>query len=201
MIMTRPIYAIERQQSQEAADRNFDAITSEAPWMLELPGMIERIIAENASARSRFRKLRNLADRVNEVMSPRSACTRGCSACCNIAVSISAFEADLIGQAIGRTPRKVPGTLDAQRIQAAYFGTPCSFLKNGECSIYEHRPLECRLHANIGHSPALCSTDVPIEESSVPNLDFQPFHIAYVALTVDQRGLSDLRDYFPTELA
>lgn len=199
--MIATVYLHEKKLAEEAADRNFQAIAAEAPWMQDLLKLLDPIVALNASNRSRYRKLIALADRVNETVARHSACSRGCSACCHIAVNLSAIEADLIGEAIGVKPQRVQGHSDPQGIQDEYFGKPCSFLKGDECSIYEHRPLECRLHASIGHSPFFCSTDVPPSESVVPTVSVSPFHAAYAMRLIDRRLLADIREFFPNEAA
>lgn len=101
------------------------------------------------------------------------------------------------------TPAKVQlssqGLQDAQdTLSQNYFGTPCPFLADGTCRIYASRPLACRLHFNVGHSPALCSISVRPEDSIVPNVDLTLFWGAVVMATGRSGVFGDIREYFPS---
>jgi uncharacterized protein len=45
-----------------------------------------------------------------------------------------------------------------------YFGQPCPFLENDRCSIYEHRPIICRLHHSFNDDSSQCDTSRPQDE-------------------------------------
>lgn len=87
-------------------------------------------------------------DRLNQLVDdglrllpwPERTCTRGCSHCCHVAVSLTALEANYIQ---ARTGYRVESLEKREYDEASR--APCSFLKNGECAIYEHRPIACRI--------------------------------------------------------
>ncbi len=78
-------------------------------------------------------------------------CKKGCSFCCHQRVDIHAMEARHIvkyckvkGISIDKKYLQVQAKFKA--LKQAYSNThsACVFLKNGECSIYEARPIQCR---------------------------------------------------------
>lgn len=70
---------------------------------------------------------------------PPGTCKRGCSYCCHVAVEITLLEARYIEH---KTGHKVTNPVDGPTNKNET--RPCVFLKNNECSIYEHRPAVCR---------------------------------------------------------
>lgn len=104
------------------------------------------------------------------------SCTRGCSACCRTLVLSEVSEAEYIlvrrPDAVRRAlPLLVQHALRASAIEheldteenvakaaSAYWqlNMPCAFLVGAECSIYEDRPLPCRVHF-VQSDPALCA--------------------------------------------
>jgi Fe-S-cluster containining protein len=81
---------------------------------------------------------------------PLSVCSRGCAWCCRIPVDVSAVEVQYIYEKTG---------IEAKEIQEQKRFYPdkskCPFLKFNECSIYEARPLHCRVFATID-DPLFC---------------------------------------------
>jgi Fe-S-cluster containining protein len=83
-----------------------------------------------------------------DFIKPRNnSCRRGCNFCCHINVDISTKGAIYIIDEAGLTKEQIEsfhnqkgkGMLDRMKIIE-----PCAFLKNGECSIYDIRPIVCR---------------------------------------------------------
>lgn len=84
-------------------------------------------------------------------------CKRGCHHCCNIAVAITDGEAKLILS----KARKNNIRIDKEKLkkQSRYTNKNwhtlsndnigCVFLKNGECQIYDYRPIICRVHFSV----------------------------------------------------
>jgi hypothetical protein len=163
----------------------------------------------NADVAALFRSPRSLAYKIpafwrvaDDVMAVNGddvACKRGCAHCCHIAVLISEDEAKVIGERIGRKPRAVPGRKDAKGFDFGYHN-PCTFLSDrGECSIYENRPLACRLQYSLDTDALLCEL-LPPEASPVPYLNPHPFLMAFLQmLGVPERmpKLGDIREFFP----
>lgn len=78
-----------------------------------------------------------------------TTCIKGCSACCNMDVQLTEFEAEYIVAA-----SKIPHQSSALTINNH---SPCPFLSiKGTCSIYNYRPLFCRTYHSLS-SPELCN--------------------------------------------
>ena len=121
-------------------------------------------------------------DELGKVAAPYVACRKGCSHCCYLSVLISAPEAALIGKRIGVKPVTVEGITEPGDIKPGY-DNPCPFLKRGECSIYEARPLVCRKHFNVDTDALLCEL-VGDEASTVPYLNFRDYENALAMITI-----------------
>lgn len=118
----------------------------------------------------------------------QARCERGCNACCRLFVSVSYPEAATIvtqfPDAVKRAHQALEAERDAVRALQKSLGIsdmldgkshrdmagawwalqrPCSFLVDGECSIYAARPLTCRNY-HVRTDPALCSA-VPFDDS------------------------------------
>jgi len=80
----------------------------------------------------------------------KHSCTRGCSHCCHLSVDIWPPEAQVIERYCKE--HNIPIDLEYLGKQMGYAPlelpispvSACVFLKNGECSIYEARPIMCR---------------------------------------------------------
>lgn len=81
----------------------------------------------------------------------RAVCKRGCSWCCYIPVDVSAIEVQYIFEKTGIDANELRGVQPRQKID----NSPCPFLKNNECSIYESRPFHCRVFATLD-DPKFC---------------------------------------------
>lgn len=144
--------------------------------------------------------LRVAAGTVAGAVSGMSACKSGCDACCHIPVMISAAEAKTIGLAIGVVPAEVPPEL-RNKPAPEWRGEnyPCPFLRDKRCSIYENRPLPCRLLFNLDRDDYLCRHEEKM--SLVPYVDTRLFmlHVAAV-LKFERDYIAELRDFFPDGL-
>jgi len=149
----------------------------------------------------RFRKIYELLDEMNSFNGGNVACRRGCSHCCHTQVAMSVTEAEMLGMAIGRKPKNVamrrePGHYDAQPYG---YHTPCTFLKDNECTIYEHRPLACRKLVNGDIDDLLCKLTTP-PGPPVPYIDRTEFDFVGVTIVAGKDGhvkSADIREYFP----
>lgn len=197
MRLTEQVFQLHKVSTEAATAVNFAAIEAENPWVRHFAHEVKGILQANASKKSKYGQFQKLADRLNQAVMPHAACSRGCSHCCNIAVMSFPFEAERIGQHIGRAPQALTGIPDSPEAAVdAHNGEPCPFLKDHQCSIYEVRPLACRMHANIGDSPFFCDTSIPSEQTIVPSLDANAFWQG-VVVTFGIDAHRDLREFFP----
>lgn len=124
--------------------------------------------------------LRHSFDLLENAIEPIYAftpCKKGCSACCNLTIDMTEIEAELIKKYVEEnfTPEDIeylenrfkddsyhcPNTqhcLNDESLRLKYFklNRPCAFLsKNGECTIYEVRPVNCRSYL-VFSNPEIC---------------------------------------------
>jgi uncharacterized protein len=173
-----------------------DAITARIDAK-RVSARMRSIIHENRSMRARVLAIWELADYIGSQTTDKVACTRGCSHCCNIAVSLPKDEAALIGARIGRIPMATKPRLNADHIDWGYHN-PCPFLRDGECSIYESRPLACRIHYSVDRDDLLCRLSPPYS-TPVPYLNTS--ELTRLLMQVSSRGgmphYADIREWFP----
>lgn len=146
------------------------------------------------SRKARFTKLRESATALNKALMPITACSKGsCSHCCHIPVGLFESEAAIIGEAIGKKPARV--SRGSEMSTEFGYHLPCPFLKANKCSIYEHRPVACRLYLSMDESDRLCVL-LPDTTVPVPLVDTRQFQMAYVEAGVGEK-LADIREFFP----
>jgi Fe-S-cluster containining protein len=95
-------------------------------------------------------------------------CSAGCFACCQVPVGATDLEVDFALQAAKK--KNVDINLEALKMQINNIKNiefwndetnpfkDCVFLKEKKCSIYEERPLACRLHL-VSSDPKQCNHD------------------------------------------
>lgn len=129
----------------------------------------------------------------------KPACEKGCSYCCNTAVSLSAPEREALPRFLQENYS--PGQIKNLKRKSAkiwklanqheYYvsaNQPCPFLKKGCCSIYEFRPVLCRGYNSVVVSSCKAAQagikNIPHEEHQ-----FIYYQLAQVALIrfYDQR--------------
>lgn len=139
-----------------------------------------------------------VASEFSEFINTQTVCNNGCNHCCYQAVSVSNWEADIIGRHLGRTAKRVmddPLTYALRSGgQEKYAGMPCSMLTpEGKCGIYEVRPMACRLHHSLELSEAKCV----IGTNNVVGM-FNVFDIHHALFNAAPfKGVADIREYFP----
>jgi len=184
--------------AEPAINAFYDAITQEEEQ--EVLSALNRVVNMNARPALKLRQIQVIADKAFRHAAGRAACARGCAHCCYIAVPISTVEAKAIGEQLGIEPRNVANVPPGNPTSFSN-ETPCSFLENNECSIYEYRPLECRANFNFDRDSYWCqyeNWDKP--GAAVPKPGIAPLASAYNHVS---RGKSprpivaDIRDFFP----
>lgn len=111
-------------------------------------------------------------------------CASGCSFCCHQLVRVSALEAIAIGEALREAYpsdwlASIRSLLEKRAAAAAGFGSirayraaamPCAFLgPEGQCAIYEWRPLVCRSYHSLSRSA--CQEQYVDLKSPTPPID------------------------------
>lgn len=158
---------------------------------------LDEMNTSRVGSANRFQRLRFLAAQFTKIFSSETACASGCSHCCHIGVAVSKDEATIISKAIGVPLTKTENTyrIDDVDAQISKTGIPCTFLKNGECSIYEHRPLACITHVNMDSSSLLCKVE-PGVSYPVPYLNVMPIQMHHIN-AARKSHFADIRDWFP----
>lgn len=106
----------------------------------------------SVSRHSKLRQIYSLVDKGAAVIESLTVCSKGCAACCEIAVDITELEASYIERNTGRRMK-----VGVQSSPTRHSTTRCPFLgSENECTIYEYRPFACRVYYTFD-DPVLCS--------------------------------------------
>jgi Fe-S-cluster containining protein len=180
---------LRRINSQD--DRKLQRIVRES-----LPALVESIEPLDR----KVIRLRRIADMAARVIAPFTPCTKGCSACCHNTAIISELDAMQIAKTTGAplaTPARVfdAAAGDEARLAYAanYAGTACTFLKDGDCSIYADRPVVCRVHHSLEDSAAGCNGGRQPEA-----VDLTEMYVAELRMMGRMMIYADIREFFPT---
>jgi Fe-S-cluster containining protein len=172
-----------------------------------------------ASAYEQYQRLKARVDAFGQTIGQRYpaqiTCHAGCDGCCYQQFTIFPIEAHHLAQAfMALTPEARQRLLarlqqdDPWRIIET--PTPCVLLEHGCCSLYEHRPLICRIHGfpisstmierSDGGQRDCCPlnfTDVPLQDivpQAIYNLDLVNQTLAAINhLFVQEHQLPDQR--------
>lgn len=177
-------------------------------WQAAMQAKITKLNSEAASPRTKLPKLYALMEVVGEVRAPHLACSAGCNSCCRtIPVEISDLEAKHIASATGRAHAALPpGRHTVTPSSPKYVATPCPFLVDNMCSIYEYRPYNCRSIAVVDRDALTCSEANTLLTRAkdpravpVPMTKMQAFDPSYAALTARPGTVwADIRQFFPS---
>lgn len=157
--------------------------------------------------------IRKIADTLATAVGDAAPCKAGCDHCCHVPLLMTHAEAKVIGKEIGRAVT-VPArwaidsgsdraTQLAEAAQAkddlTFYGTPCPFLKDHRCSIYDHRPFACRVLYSMADDDVPCRISETPQRTSVPYLNFNPFYEAYAGALGSAvfYEIADIREFFP----
>jgi len=185
-----------RAMASDKLDRFFSSVPAELrERVTSLP---KRISQMNARISVKLQEVLRTADLIFAHAGKFAICARGCGHCCHVHIPIADFEAQYMGGHIGTAPAALKQSIHRNRME--FSGkTPCPFLSQGECSIYECRPLTCRMHLNFDIDNTWClheNWNKP--EAAIPRPDITPLMEAYHLLAgKTQPVVADIRDFFP----
>lgn len=186
----------------ESAARRYKCILDAHPELLDIPGRAERILSENTRFSTKSVRLYQLADKMRSMLEHFVVCGVGCSYCCHMPTMIYQHEADMMAAAGNCNAKELgyrPAPL-ALRSAMAFNGQPCSFLADGRCSIYEHRPLICRLHNSLNDNPHDCLVTTGGKRKSIyavnPDYVEMPYHRA-VLKWKPREPWGAIQEFFP----
>ena len=154
------------------------------------------------SVKAKIILLRQMSDKIGEAGRGLVPCRKGCSHCCHMATLVHLDEAKMIAAATGTrmvTPSRFNVDLaNIEKLRERYDGVACRFLVNGACSIYDNRPLACRMHMVVDRDETLCEI-VPGEKIITPMVDTLQYDRAITEAfggPLDMK-YADIREYFP----
>ena len=154
-----------------------------------------RLSKENASPRSKLRKIYNLMTDLGHAAEPYIACGKGCSSCCKMNITISQFEANLISEKTGFKSKQFAHSQNHSPDE--FIGIPCLFLKDDSCSIYNFRPFMCRKHVWFDTTPYWCDPERSLDVA-IPMIEYSGALGAFLEVTKNNSGgiYADIRDFF-----
>lgn len=116
--------------------------------------MLNRIGSAYMHPHKRLRKLYELVDKWwTYSFGEAVVCSRGCHHCCRVNVNLTTVEAEYIA-----VNADLPEPDYSKASGRDYTNSWCPMLKNNECSIYEWRPLACRVFGTVD-SVEYCKDD------------------------------------------
>lgn len=174
------------------------------PYKQKFERELEAVMKGGGSRRHKMAKLQTLVSELRTISQEYAACKKGCSDCCSQRVMLAQTEADAIGYKIGKSATQLGPNYSIPQIHEFGITTPCQFLSDGSCSIYEHRPFMCRNMLNLDVDSLLCgfeNWDLNNKQdprfTGIPMLGAGPLQDAYMKVAANDR-FGDIRDFFPT---
>lgn len=171
-------------RSTAANDRIRQAIEAN-PWLApHYMGLItDNICRGNSGFRSKRSTLFKVADSMHHALQPYTTCHKGCSYCCSSRTLIYRFEALTLAKVTGRKMVEIPYRSQAEVIETGCASQPqiCPFVVDDCCSVYEHRPMICRLHHSFNDDPRDCEVTLSGSSRSAvvmydPDIVETPYH-------------------------
>ena len=175
------------------ATQNAEIVLENIPKFLvkKEENLFQRFVKSKRNSSYKLKRLYDFMDNIYQHVNKNSPCKKGCNHCCHYNVSISELEVQYI-ERLNNIKRN-----QSQSHITDFHGTPCPFLKEGSCSIYNSRPFVCRSHVSIGSSEIWCAVDIS-NEYEFPQLRFSEIDKSYYFL-VNESGFNqrtDIRQQF-----
>lgn len=182
------------------AKANLEAINARlSPRVSDFKRRAQAIVDSPKSKIAKIHALWDMMDEMNAMNAGHVACRRGCNHCCHTEVLMSPEEAEAMGKRIGRSPRHPRLRDDRDENFDCSYANPCTFLKEGECSIYENRPVACRALYSLDADALLCELPDGEPPRPVPYLNPMPMNMVLLHILQPQTAecMADIREFFP----
>ena len=174
------------------------------PWMEAGPitRELQQVQSEPTAIEEKRRKVIRIVDRMVKALRPHVACESGCSACCHMNTLIYEHEAKRLAEVSGRRMATLPyRPLDVVLAEGKKYNLqPCPFLVNSRCSVYEDRPLVCRVHHSLSDSALDCNPFVSSGRPPMYNPDIAevPYRLINEAVN-PMEPWGNIAEFFPSE--
>ncbi len=133
----------------------------------------------------------------NACIKPVAICQQGCSHCCYVPVEVTQLEARYIAQ-----ETNIP-MIELQEIKTrAPTKESCPFLRDNQCSIYQYRPLACRMFAALDDVKYCIAGNIPhviVNTQSTNITEHLMGLFTHVSLSMKGAPYADIREWFPPE--
>ncbi|MGZ8175684.1 MAG: YkgJ family cysteine cluster protein [Methylobacter sp.] len=175
------------------ATQNFDRVIESIPKPLvkKEDNLLKFFMKNKRNSSNKLKLLYDFMDNIYQYVNKNTPCKKSCNHCCYYNISVSELEIQYI-ESSNNIKRN-----QSHSIVSDFHGTPCPFLKEGCCSIYNSRPFVCRRHVSLGSSDNWCKVEVA-NKHEFPLLSFSEIDKSYDFL-VNESGLnqrSDIRQLF-----
>lgn len=181
------------EEANKVAKTNFKNFSDSLPVALSQKEakIAKRLSKANMPVLKKLNRLYALMDDLSAHVEKFTPCAKGCNHCCTYPVTVSEIEIQNIENSTGI--KRKPIILKQERSKF----TPCPFLKDGACSIYDARPFVCRRHVTMTETNEWCKPENAFEYS-FPLLSFTEINKSYDLIRVEsgQPSLVDIRDVF-----
>lgn len=178
-------------EAQIYAEKNYKDMVANFPAFLRKgeAKLFKNLRKINRPVLIKLKKLYLFMDQFYGYLNEYTPCQKSCSSCCFYSVSVSDVEVLYIEKTYKIKRKKFVIPLKMIR------GTPCSFLENNLCSIYDARPFVCRRHVTLAIDNAWCSHDC---EQKFPMLSFSEIDRSYERILQESKSIElyDIREVF-----
>lgn len=181
------------ESANEVAKSNFKKLSNSMPVELSQKEakIAKRLTKAKMPVLRKLNRLYELMDELSAHVDRFTPCSKGCNHCCTYPVTVSEIEIQNIENSTGVKRNAIIVKQERGKL------TPCPFLKNGACSIYDARPFVCRMHVTITETNEWCKPENAFEYS-FPLLSFTEINKSYDLIRVEsgKPSLVDIRDVF-----
>lgn len=179
------------KEAQKYAEGNYKNMAKDFPVFLRKAEakIFKNLKKINRPAIIKLKKLYLFMDQFYDHIHKYTPCKQSCCHCCFYSISVSNIEVLYI-----ENTYKIKGKNVAIPLKIIE-GTPCCFLENTLCSIYDARPFVCRRHVILAADNRWCPHD---SEYTFPMISFPEIDRSYERVLLESKSieLHDIREVF-----